>query len=356
MRLSLLERYIGATMLKATLVTVFVLVVLLVFFGLIDESDNVGRGNYGLGDAFLVVLLSVPRYVFDVFPVAAMLGSLVGLGAMGSHGELVAMRSAGFSLRQIIGAVLKTGVLMMVLVFLFGELVAPASEQWGEQHRIEQMERKTTLKTRHGFWARDGSAFVNIREILPRAELRDIYIYEFDDARRLTLATRAERAEHRGDHWMMFGISQSRVSDSGVSQRRLAQARWDSLLDPGLLRAVLVHPTMLPLHELYRYIRVMRENSQSAIDYEVAFWSKLATPPATLVMLFLSVPFVLAHSRFVSMGQRLFLGVAVGMAFYTLNRGMSYVALVYGINPMVTALIPAAAFLAIGVFMIRRVR
>ena len=102
--------------------------------------------------------------------------------------------------------------------------------------------------------------------------------------------------------------------------------------------------------------RVMRENGQSAIDYEVAFWSKLATPLATLVMLFLSVPFVLAHSRFVSIGQRIFLGVVFGMAFYTLNRGMSYVALVYGINPVVSALIPAAAFLAIGVVMIRRVR
>jgi lipopolysaccharide export system permease protein len=356
MKFSLLDRYIAATMLKATAVTVVVLVALMVFFGLIDELDNVGRGNFGLGDAFLVVILSTPRYVFEVFPVAAMLGSLIGLGAMGSHGELVAMRSAGFSLRQITLAVMKTGVLMMLFVFLFGELVAPASEQWGEQHRIEELEMKTTLKTRHGFWARDGSAFVNIREVLPRAQLREIYVYEFDDARRLTLATRAERAEHRGDHWVMFGIRQSRISEDGVSERQLARARWDSLLDPGLLRAVLIHPTMLPLNELHRYIRLMRDNGQSAIDYEVAFWSKLATPPATLVMLFLSVPFVLAHSRFVSIGQRIFLGIVFGMAFYMLNRGMSYVALVYGLNPVVSALIPAAAFLAIAVFMIRRVR
>jgi lipopolysaccharide export system permease protein len=154
----------------------------------------------------------------------------------------------------------------------------------------------------------------------------------------------------------MFGIRQSRISEDGVSERQLARARWDSLLDPGLLRAVLIHPTMLPLNELHRYIRLMRDNGQSAIDYEVAFWSKLATPPATLVMLFLSVPFVLAHSRFVSIGQRIFLGIVFGMAFYMLNRGMSYVALVYGLNPVVSALIPAAAFLAIAVFMIRRVR
>lgn len=355
MRPMLLERYIGGTMLKATGMTLLVLVILLVFFGLIEEMDDVGRGDYRVRDAFLVAFLSAPRYVFEVFPVAALVGSLIGLGAMGSHGELIAMRGAGFSLRQIVMAVIKTGLAMMLAVFLFGELVAPASEQWGVQYRTEQTQQQVTLKTRHGFWARDGRAFVNIRGILPGARLQDIYIYEFDDDGRLSLATHARRADHQGDHWILHEISQNRVSEGGVSGRQLAQARWDSLLDPGLLSAIVIQPTMLPITDLYHYIRVMRENGQSATDYEVAFWVKLATPLATLVMLFISVPFVLAHQRFVSMGQRVFLGIVLGMGFYTLNRGMSYVAVVYDVSPLLTALVPAAAFLGIGLFMMRRV-
>ena len=352
---TLFERYIATAMLKATAMTLVVLVVLLVFFGLIDEMDDVGRGAYETADAFLVALLSAPRYVFEVFPVAALIGSLIGLGAMASHGELIAMRGAGFSLRQIVMAVMKTGLLMMLLVFLFGELVAPASEQWGEQHRSEKMQENVTLKSRYGFWARDGSAFVNIRNILPGARLEDIYIYEFDEQKRLALASYAERAEYQGSHWLLFGIRQSQISEQGVSERSLDQARWDSLLDPGLLSAVVIQPTMLPITELHHYIQVMRDNGQSATDYEVAFWVKLATPLATLVMLFIAVPFVLAHQRFVSMGQRVFLGVMLGMAFYMLNRGMSYVAVVYDVNPVISALIPAAAFLAIGVYSFRRV-
>jgi lipopolysaccharide export system permease protein len=356
MRLTLFERYIASTMFKATAMTLVVLVILLVFFGLIDEMDDVGRGDYRLGDAFMVAVLSAPRYIFEVFPVAALIGSLVGLGSMGAHGELIAMRGSGFSLRQIVLAVMKAGLVMMLLVFLFGELVAPASEQWGEQHRTEKMQKKVTLKSRYGFWARDGRAFVNIRSILPGARLEDIYVYEFDESKRLTLATHAERAEHRGDHWLMFKIRQSEIAETGIGERQLDQARWDSLLDPGLLSAIVIQPTMLPIDELYNYIRVMRENGQSATDYEVAFWVKLATPLATLVMLFITVPFVLGHQRFVSMGQRIFLGVMLGMAFYMLNRGMSYVAVVYDLNPVVSALIPAGAFLAIGLYMLRGVR
>jgi len=356
MRLTLFERYIAVTMLKATSATLLVLVILLVFFGVMQELDDVGRGDYRIQDAFLIAALSAPRYLFEAFPVAALIGSLIGLGAMGAHGELIAMRGAGFSLRQIVVAVLKAGVAMMVAVFLFGELVAPASEQWGEQYRAEKTQKKVTLKTRYGFWARDGRAFINIRGILPGASLEDINIYEFDNDRRLVLATHAQRADHRGDHWLLHQIRQSRISETGITERRLSQARWDSLLDPGLLSAIVVPPTMLPITDLYHYIRVMRDNAQSAADYEVAFWSKLATPLATLVMLFISVPFVLAHQRFVSVGQRIFLGIVLGMVFYTLNRGMSYVAVVYDINPVVTALLPAVAFLGIGIYMMRRVQ
>ena len=356
MRLTLFDRYIASTMFKATAMTLVVLVILLVFFGLIDEMDEVGKGDYQMADAFFVAVLSAPRYVFEVFPVAALIGSLIGLGAMGAHGELIAMRSAGFSLRQIVFAVMKAGAVMMLAVFLFGELVAPASEQWGEQHRTEQMERKITLKTRYGFWARDGRAFVNIRNILPGARLEDIYVYEFDDQNHLKLATYAQRAEYGRDQWTMFHIEQSEISESGINRRSLEQARWDSLLDPGLLSAVVIQPTMLPINELYSYIRIMRDNNQSATEYEVAFWVKLATPLATLVMLFITIPFVLAHQRFVSMGQRIFLGVVLGMSFYMLNRGMSYVAVVYDFNPIISALIPAGAFMLIGLYMFRGAR
>jgi len=353
---SLLERYIASTLLKATAITILVLVALLIFFGLMEEVEDIGRGNYRFVDAFLVATLAAPRYVFEGFPIAALLGSLIGLGAMGANGELVAMRSAGFSLWQLMMAVLKTGALMMLVVFLFGEFIAPRSEQWAEQWRLERLEQRPTLKSRYGFWTRDRTAFINIRGILPRAQLTDIYIYEFDDQRRLALATHAARAEHRGDHWVIYDITQSRVSESGVTQRRLGQARWDSLLDPDLLSAVLIRPSMLPVNELYRYIRLMRANDQSALDYEVALWAKLATPIAALVMLFLSVPFALTHNRFSGAGQRMFLGALLGMAFYTLNRGMSYVTVVYELNPILSALIPAVIFLVAGLYLLRRFR
>jgi lipopolysaccharide export system permease protein len=350
-----LERYIGVSVLKATVMILLVLLSLLVFFGSIEELEDVGQGEYGTWDALFVGLLSAPRYAFEAFPVAALLGSLLGLGGLASHGELVAMRAAGMSLRQIVLAVLKAGLAMMLAVFAIGELVAPATEQFGQQYKAERQQQQVSLRSRYGFWARDGEAFINIRRILPGARLEDIYIYEFSPSRELTLSTHAEFAEHDGANWVLHRIRQSSISEDRVVSREVERATWSSLIDPGLLRLVVVQPNMLPLWGLYQYIGFLHANGLSAIGYEVAFWSKIATPVATLVMLIIAVPFVLGSLRSVGIGQRIFVGGMLGSLFYLLNRGLSYTAVVYDVSPWLAASLPAAAFLALGIYLLRRV-
>ncbi len=352
----ILDRYIGWAIARATAMTILVLVILLSFINLVEELDQVSRGSYTMGDALLVALLTAPRYLFEVFPVSALLGSLLGLGGLAVRSELVAMRAAGFSLRHIMLAVLKVGVLMMLVVVVFSELLAPPAAQYAQELRASKLLGQQTLTSRYGFWARDEQAFINIRSLGDGRHLRDITIYEFDGDDRLRLATHAARADYEVDHWVLRDIAQSELDEGGAKVRSLASARWDSPLDPALLSAVVVRPTMLPLWELADYIAFMRENAQSAIDYEVAFWLKIVNPFATLAMLFLAVPFVLRAGRNVGVGQRIFLGAVVGAVFFLLTRALSYVAVVYQVDPAFTAVVPAGVFLALALFLLRQVR
>ncbi len=350
----LIDRYLAVTVIRASLMTLLVLLVLLVFFGYVDEMDQVGRGDYQSFDAFLVALASAPRLSFEIFPVAALIGSLLGLGGLANHGELVAMRAAGVSLRHIVFAMLQAGFALMLVVAINGELLAPVTEAWAEKVRAEKQNRQVTFRTRYGFWARDGEGFVNIRRILPGNRLEDIFIYEFDDQRRLRLATHARYAEYRQGLWVMKDIAQSSVDPTGISTRRLEQATWASLIEPNLLSVVVVKPTMLPIWDLYRYIRFMTENGQSSTAYQVALWTKVATPLATLVMLVMGVPFVLGSLRSIGIGQRVFAGVLLGSVFFLLTRGFSSAALVYDLSPMLMSLAPAMLFLAGGLLAYRR--
>jgi len=350
-----LDRYIGRSVILSFLVTLVILVALVGFITLMDELGDVGTGEYRVKDAFLYVLLVLPRRAYEVFPMAVLLGSLVGLGTLANNSELVAMRAAGVSLARIIGSVLKAGVLVMLVVVLIGEVVAPNTEQFAERMRAGKMSNQITLKSQYGFWARDGGSFVNIRQILPGSQLRDIYIYEFDEGRELRVSTHADFAQFSDGRWLLRGIRQTRFLADRVESRELGEATWESLLNPDILNVVVVRPTMLPVWGLYQYIDFMHDNGQEATTYEVAFWSKVIMPLVTLVMVFLAVPFVFGVLRSVGIGQRIFAGSLLGLAFFLLNKVLGHMAVVYSLNPLFAAAVPGLLFLGIGFWFVRRV-
>lgn len=351
----ILDRYIGRSVILSILITLVILVALVSFITLMDELGDVGTGEYRVSDVFLYVLLVLPRRAYEVFPMAVLLGSLVGLGTLANNSELVAMRAAGVSLARIIGSVLKAGMLAMLVVVLIGEVVAPNTEQYAERMRASKMSNQITLKSEYGFWARDGDSFVNIRQILPGSQLRDIYIYEFTEGRQLRVSTHADFAQYQDGSWLLRGIRQTRFLADRVESRELEQATWESLLNPNILNVVVVRPTMLPVWGLYQYIDFMHDNGQEAITYEVAFWSKVIMPLVTLVMVFLAVPFVFGVLRSVGIGQRIFAGSLLGLAFFILNKVLGHMAVVYSLNPLFAAAVPGLLFLGIGFWFVRRV-
>jgi lipopolysaccharide export system permease protein len=351
----LLDRYLGWAVIGGTLGTLAVLLPLLGFFILADEMDQVGQNNYQLADALVFVALTLPRYAYQIFPIATLIGALVGLGALASRSELVAMRAAGVSIARIVAAALKAGALLALVSLVVGEGLAPVAEQKALQLRSEAQTGTATLHTPFGFWARDGDAYVNIREILPGANLRDISIFELNGGQRLRLATHAEMARYVGDHWVLEGISRSRVSTDGVEVDRLARARWDSMLDPALLDLVIVEPHSLPLWGLLRYVRYMWASGQDPGAYEVAMWGKIVHPLLVLAMIFLSIPVLFASARSTGIGSRVVVGAIIGIGFYLVSRTFSYLALLYGLSAWLAAILPPLLFMAGAFWVLRRV-
>ena len=353
--MKILDRYLAGAVIGGTLLTLGVLLPLMGFFLLAEEIDEVGENGYRFADALLFVALVLPRHTYQVFPIATLIGALVGLGSLASRSELVAMRAAGVSIGRIVYAAIKGGALLALAAVAVGEGVAPIAEQEALQWRSEARSGQVTLKSAYGFWARDGSAYINIREILSGAHLRDIHIYEFDEEQRLSRATSAEHARYVKGTWILEGISQSLIGDEGIEISHFDRASWSSLLDPGLLKIVVVEPHVLPIWGLLRYVRYMVANGQDARSYEVAFWGKVIHPFLILAMIFVSIPILLGSARTGGLGPRIFFGVLVGTAFYLISRTFSYFALLYEMSPLVSALIPPLLFLAGAFWVLRRV-
>lgn len=351
-----LNLYIIREVVQGSLIACLVLLALLNFFTFADEMADLGQGNYGIKQIFIYLSLTSPRDFYELMPSAALLGCLVNLGALANHRELVAMQSAGFSRVRIILAALMGGMVLLAISIGIGEYVAPPAERLAHSLKATALKKQVASRTRYGFWVRDGNIFINIRRIEQQENLGNINIYEIDADQKLRLATHASRAEYDGRQWRLKKIRISRFGDEQITGERKDAADWSSVLAPDLLNAFVVRPENLSVLELARYIEYLRENGQRSQSVELAFWGRIVNPAVTLVMMLVAVPFVLTLRREVGAGQRIVVGVVIGLGFYLFDRMFSHFGLIYEMNPIFAAAFPTGLALSAALVALARMR
>jgi len=354
--MKILDRYIGRTVAFGVLVVMLVLLALYSFVALVGEMDRVGVGHYGVVEAMKYVLYTLPKRVYELFPITALIGTLVGLGGLAAGSELTAIRAAGVSITRIGQSVMRVGALLMVIVALVGELIAPDLEQYASHQRAIALGQQMTMKGRSGFWARDGDNFINIRRIHPEGRLSDVTIYQLDSNHRLKTQTQAAMATYSNGSWQLAGIVRREISDDGISIEQIPNAEWQSLLSPALLEVVMVRPDSLSIVGLYHYVQYLYDNHLDSSRYVQAMWVKLVDPLTTGVMLLLALPFIFGPLRSVSLNQRVVAGSLLGISFHIVNRAFHYMGQIYTLNPMFSALFPTTLFLAVTIIWLKRVR
>ena len=236
--MKLLDRYIRQSVLGGTVLVLAVLLALFSFISFIGEMDTVGQVHYGIVQAAGFVMLMMPRQAYQLLPVAALLGSLIGLGMMASHNELVVMRATGVSLLRIVGSVLKAALILMLAMIVLSEYVAPASELYAREMRSEALTTNTAQRTREGFWTRNGNNFINVRTVLSKGVLGYVQIYEFDNVQRLRRITQARSARYAQTTWTLSNVVRTEFLADRVKTVHLRQMEWRSLLNPRLLDVI----------------------------------------------------------------------------------------------------------------------
>jgi lipopolysaccharide export system permease protein len=333
----IIQRYIATHLIWTTTLALFVLTALFTFFSLIDQLEETGRGNYGVLQAVTYVLLTIPRLMYELFPIAAVIGAMATLGILAQHSELAVIRTSGVSLLQLTGVMARGGLLIVLVAVIIGEIVAPAGEEKAQYLRSVALTKQIALKTKFGFWARDGNSYVNIRKVLPGNRVEEIFIYEFDGANRLRNSTHARRASYVDRQWLLEDLRQTVIDGGNVQRRRLEKAAWESMINPEMINFVTVEPQYLTMIGLARYIGHLKQNAQSTRRYEQALWAKLMRPLSILAMIILAVPLVRGHARFTAIGQRVFVGALIGVVFHIANQAAGHLGVVYELSPALSA-------------------
>src|SRR5690606_36929594 len=230
----ILDRYLARQVIGASLLVALLLVALSAFLQLLAQLDAL-TGDYGLLQAFQFVLLSMPQQLYEMLPMAVLLGALIGLGQLASANELTVMRAAGVSVLRVARGALLGGAIIAVAAFLVGEFVAPSAEQYARSMKNIARTQRVSWLGASGVWARDGNRFVNVRQMLREDELRDVFVYRLDDDGLRSMLV-AEEARIGDDGWQLRDIAITEFTADGIKTQHVKEASWETLLSPSLLR------------------------------------------------------------------------------------------------------------------------
>ena len=348
LRVLRVDRLVARSVIGSVLLVWLVFISIDMFRSLVGEINDVGKGSYTLGNAFLYVVMTMPRRAYEWFGYSALIGGLLGLGGLASTGELTALRAAGMSKLRICASVVLTLLVMTVLVTFNGETLAPFGENRAQAINLAAKSNDVALARGGSLWARDGETIVNARRAVTRAlpqggsqiEMFGVRIFEFDETGHLRVLSLAERASQVGREWTLHGVRRTEFQDAQAITSNVSDQAWKSRLDPRLLASSIIRPDYMSASDLQRSIRYMDRNQQDASQFRNAFWERVYYPFNVLLLALCALPFAFGALRSGGAGKRLFLGLVVAIAFFLLRGSIVSFAVVYGVHAAVANAIP----------------
>lgn len=342
-----LTRYLAREIVSSTFTVLLAFLGLFAFFDFINELDSVGKGGYELHHALIYVAMILPGRVYELLPVAVLIGTLYALTTLARHSEITVMRASGLSTLKMLRTLTGIGVIFVVATFVFGEYIAPPAERAAQQWRLTATKSTVSSQLRSGLWVKDGPRFVNVQTVQPDRSMEKVRIYEFDDRHVLLSVSDAASGRYLAGEkvWRLSGVRQTRFLGDRTEVVDLPELQWHSDLTPEVLSVLMVVPERMSVTTLFAYVSHLRENQQNADRYEIALWKKLVYPFAALVMIALALPFALTHERMGGVSVKVFLGVMLGVGFHLLNGLFSNLGVINSWNPALAALTPSLLFL-----------
>ena len=354
------DSYIARAIISSVLLAWGVLLGLEVVLSFADDLSNIGRGSYTINHAIAVAGLYLPGNAYDLFPTAAVIGSLLGLGELAATSELTALRALGLSRRRIGLSVLLVLSAFTALMVVNGETLSPwASER---AQAIRSIRHSDMVVSRYdGLWAREGGMFLSARggEQKQRGadswlELHGVRLFEFAEDGRLLSIANARVAEHHGNHWTLHDVERTRFGARSVQRSKVATERWDSTLSESVLAASVTRPGNMASSQLRTSIDYRQRNGLDAGNYERVYWGRWFYPLNVLTLCLAAAPFAFGSLRSGGYGKRVFIGIIFALGFWLLQQVATKLAGIYRFDFRIAYAVPPLIMLVVSWMVFRR--
>ena len=353
--MNILDQYLMKQISIGIFVSALALIPLFSFLDLIDQLDDVGTGYYQTSDAFLYVLLTIPRRFIQLAPFIALMGNVTALGRMAVYHELISLRSAGYSPVKISAASLKVGFFLLIIITALEFLVAPVFQQSAIAHRAAALEQSTVAGENLGIWSRNEQHIIRIDNLQLDTKSSNVEIFNLDNNGFISEYISAEGFEIVSDQeWTLYNVTSKLILEDEIISSRTSSMSWETFLEPEQISTLTKEPESLSPIELFNYVEYLRNTGQEYDVYALTLWRKPGEILTMLGMLLLSVPFVIGSVR-TGFANRMVLAGVTGIIVYLLDQIFSNVGLILDLNPLLVALVPGTVIIWVARFWLGRV-
>ncbi|MEO8154313.1 MAG: LPS export ABC transporter permease LptG [Rhizobacter sp.] len=352
------RRLLYADIVSAVFFVAVAFLSLFFFIDFVDELADIGK-DYTALHAALHSLLELPGHLYELSPIAVLIGAIYALSRLAQSSEFTILRTGGLAPTRALALLAGLGVIFGVLTFVVGDYVAPLSERAATELRARF--RGGFSLGGSGAWLKDRSVTtqgersysINVERAAADGELQNIRVFEFDgNGRLLRRIGAASGRVGSGDVWALsqVDITDWSAADApgnqlNVVEQKLPTYNWPSTLSASVVAAAVLPEDSMSTMELFRYIIHLSDNEQAAERYEIKFWKRALYPLACLVMVGLALPFAYLHGRAGGVSLKVFGGIMLGISFVLLNNVAAHLGLLKGWTPWMVAATPSLIYL-----------
>ena len=341
--MNIIDRYLYRTVLVYTFMAMCLLLTLGALFLFISQQSDIGTGTYGAGDAFVYTLLNLPQQAFELLPIGALIGALMGLGNLASGSELVITRASGVSVWRIAWPVGLAGLTIAILMYGIGEYAAPPMAQFAKREKTIDKLADVSFAGKSSAWVKEGNLILRVQTGEVDHAFGGVSVFELDGSTKLKSIQRAARISvGEPGRWVLNNVATSRFDANRVVADTVNESSMRSAVNPAFLGLAATDPQLLTLRGLASYIDHLRRNSLDTAVYEIGYWSRIARLVAVVIVTLLALPFVFGPLRATGAGTRSVIGVLLGVMFFLVNRTIEGGGQLFNFNPALVGWMPTA--------------
>ena len=353
------DRYIAKTLLTYTIIVLVVWISIYSFFNFLAELNSVGEAEYTILSAFTYIVLQLPEVAYRQASPIILLGCILGMGHLATTGQLLIFRVSGASILKITLLTLKNSLIFVLFFIFIGEFLAPISSSFAESTRSNALGNSGASISQEGFWIRDGDNFINVKKNIDGTLFSGITVIEVNSSNKIERVIKSENALFDGNSLDMSGSEIFSIDGSsffdGISLKERNSYNKTVSFDQDLVESLEKEPEDLSTWTLIKQIRFLSDNKLRSGVFEVELYKRLIQPVTLIAMILLAMLFIFGSTRDVTLGRKIFFGVALGLSFEMLSRVASAMALSFDLNPLMSSILPSIIVMVVSlVFLIQK--